>query len=114
MPLSEVPSGAPGIPAGATQVSVKSLLPGATTQKEDVTTLGDSERVYADPPLKEVEAGGATASCTASGFLEGSGPEISPPEVTSGWVCEESEVTYEVGKYATWSGSWSYYPPPSS
>lgn len=113
MPLSSVPSGGPGIPSGATQVSVKSLLPGATTSKEDVTTLGDNERVYADPPLKDVESGGATASCTASGFLEGSPPAISPPSVTDGWVCEESEVTYEVGKYATWSASWSYYPPAS-
>lgn len=112
MPLSSVPSGGPVLPNGATQVSLKSLLPGATTSKEDVTTLYDSQRVYADPPLKDVE--GATASCTASGFLDGSAPEISPPEVKSGWVCEESEVTYEVGKYATWSGSWSYYPPPAS
>jgi hypothetical protein len=95
-------------------VSVKTLLPGATTQKEDVTTLSDSQRVYADPPLKDVEAGGATASCTASGFLEGAPPQITPANVTEGWICEESEVTYEVGKYATWSGSWSYYEPQST
>lgn len=113
MPISDVPSGAPGLPSGAQRVSVKELLPGATTAKEDVTVLGDSERQYADPPLKDGGASSPTQSCTASGLLDGSPPTISPMTTTTGWVCEEVEVSYEVGKYATWSATWNYYEPPS-
>lgn len=111
MPISSLPSGGPSIPAGAQKVSLKSIDPTATANnKEDVTVLGDTERQYADPPLVDGGSGTATATCSASGLLTGSVPEVTPAGTTTGWICEDVEVTYEVGKYVTWSANWSYYP----
>jgi hypothetical protein len=111
MPLSSLPSGGPSIPAGATRVSIKAIDTASTTQKEDVTDLSSEAREYADPPLKEGGANSATATCSATGLLKGSGPQVSASSVTEGWICEDTEEVYEVGKYATWSANWSYYPP---
>ena len=116
MPLSTgSPSGAPSVPAGATRVSVKDIDTATTsTNKEDVTDLDSTEREYADPPLVEGDGGNtATKTCSASGMLKGSAPEVTPTSTTTGWICEDTEVVYEVGKYATWSANWSYYPPPT-
>lgn len=116
MPLSTVPSGGPSLPAGAQKVSLKSMADengqSASNDKVDVTTLSDDARVYASAPLKDPGGsnGGATASCSASGLLSGSAPMADPNPVTTGWVCEDAEVTYSVGEYATWSANWSYYP----
>jgi len=110
MPLSNVPTSGPTIPAGATQVSIKDVDASANTAKEDVTTLASTEREYAAPVLVDAGGGTATATCSASGFLTGTGPTVTPPATTTGWVCEDAETTYEVGKYATWSASWSFYP----
>lgn len=112
MPLSGLPSGGPTLPSGAQKVSLKDIdTDNASSNKEDVTVLGDTEREYADPPLKDGgSSAGATATCSASGLLTGSAPSVSPLSVTTGWVCEDAEVTYETGKYATWSANWSYYP----
>lgn len=115
MPLSSVPGSGPSIPAGATKVSIKNMdvaTASVSGKKEDVTDLSSTIREYADPVLVEPADGGgksATATCSASGFLKGSPPAVSPKEVTTGWVCEDAEVVYEVGKYATWSANWSYY-----
>ena len=77
-----------------------------------MTVLGDSQREYDDPPLEDGNQNGVSATCTASGLLDGTGPEVDPVQpgqAPTGWVCEEAEISYEVGKYATWSASWSYY-----
>lgn len=108
MALSQVLSGGPSIPAGAQKISLKNLDTAATTAKEDVTDLSSSQREYADPPLRDKAANGVTATCSASGLLKGGVPEPSPPGVTTGWICTDTEVTYEVGKYATWSANWEY------
>lgn len=121
MPLSSLPSGGPTIPAGAQKVSLKEIDTTTTpaTEYVDVTTLEDSERMYAAPPLKE-PAGGAsnvTASCSASGVQKGYLPEPDPVQLDqdgnviqpTGWVCEDTEVTYEAGKHVTWSANWNYY-----
>lgn len=117
MPLSTLPSGGPTLPAGAQKVSLKTMADengtSAANDKVDVTVLGDTERVYASAPLKEPGGGGAsgaTAGCSASGLLQDGGPEVDDNTVTTGWVCEDAEITYSVGEYATWSASWNYYP----
>lgn len=114
MPLSGIPSGTPSLPAGVQRVSLKDMsAEGAAADKVDVTTLSDVARVYASPPLVEPGggAGGATVSCTASGLLSDAGPVADEASVTTGWVCEDAEITYSVGEYATWSATWNYYPP---
>ncbi len=112
MPLSGLPTGGPTIPAGATRVSIKEIDTAATDANyEDVTDLSSEEREYADPVLVEpAQGGGATATCSASGLLKGSAPEPTPTSTTTGWVCEDTEIVYEVGKYVAWSANWSYYP----
>jgi hypothetical protein len=83
----------------------------ASTKKEDVTDLSDTERVYEDPPLKDVGADSPTATCSASGVMKsGTSLAITAANVQTGWICEDYEITREVGKYATWSANWSYYP----
>lgn len=111
MPLSSTPSGGPSLPAGVRRVSIKTIdTAAASSSKEDVTTLADDERVYADPPLKDPGAGGGvTMTCSASGFLEGGEFAPTPITVTTGWILEDCDFVYEVGKYATWSANWSYY-----
>lgn len=109
MPLSSLPGGGPTLPGGAQKVSLKSMDVAGTTQKVDVTVLADEERKYDCPPLKDDPATTPTASCSASGLLEDAGPEVTPIATTTGWICEEAEISYEVGQYAKWSASWSYY-----
>jgi hypothetical protein len=119
MALSGVPTNGPSIPAGATSVSIKNIDSSASESNfEDVTDLSSDEREYEPAPLKEpANSGGATATCSASGFQKGALPTVTPlptpPAKDSGWVCEDTEEVYEVGKYATWSANWSYYPPQS-
>lgn len=110
MPLSSLPNTGPSIPLGAKTVTVKDVDVTASAAKEDVSDLSSTEREYAAPVLVEGGSGAATKTCSASGILKGTAPEPTPIATTTGWVCEETEVTYEVGKYATWSASWSYYP----
>lgn len=109
MPLSSLPTSGPSIPAGATTVSIKHVDTSSSTQKEDVTDLSSTAREYAEPVLKDSAATTASATCSASGILKGTAPQPTAISVTTGWVCEDTEVTYEVGKYAAWSASWSYY-----
>lgn len=111
MALSTLPTGGPTIPPGAQKVSLKNIDVSSTTTKVDVTVLTDSERKYADPPLKDGGASAATATCSASGLLKGSPPQVTDTTVKSGWICEDTEVVYEVGKHATWSANWSFIPP---
>ena len=112
MPLSGLPTDGPTIPAGATRVSLKSMDLSTEASFEDVTDLSSTEREYAESPLVEpTEGGKATATCSASGLLKASAPQPTPIETTEGWICEDTEIVYEVGKYAAWSANWSYYPP---
>ena len=110
MPLSAKPTNGPTLPAGVKTVSIKDIDLTASVAKEDVTDLDSTEREYADPPLKDAGAGSATMTCSASGTLKGAEFDPSPSTVTTGWVLEDCEFTYETGKYATWSANWSYYP----
>jgi hypothetical protein len=115
MPLSTKPTNGPSLPAGVKKVTIKDVDTTATSSaKEDVTDLDSTEREYADPVLKE--GGGsttATKTCSANGNLKGAEFDPDPITVTTGWVLEDCEFTYEEGKYATWSADWSYYPPPA-
>lgn len=110
--LSGMLTGGPSIPAGAQKISLKDLDGSATTAKEDVTDLSQTERKYAKPPLTDTGANGATATCSASGLLKGDAPAITPASTKYGWICTDTEVVYEVGKYATWSANWSFIPEP--
>jgi hypothetical protein len=113
MPLSTLPGVGPTIPSGATTVSIKDIEVAAATPKEDVTVLGDTQRVYEDPCLIEAGEATATATCSASGKLKSDTTlAITAPATTNGWICESFEKVYEVGKYATWSAEWSFYPTP--
>lgn len=113
MPLSTIPGAGPTIPSGATSVSIKDIEVAAATPKEDVTVLGDTSRQYASPPLVEAGKATATATCSASGKLKSDTTlAITSAATTTGWICESFEKSYEVGKYATWSAEWSFYPSP--
>jgi hypothetical protein len=115
MPLSAVPTDGPTIPAGAQKVTTKQMDVSQNTKREDVTDLADEERVYADPCLRDKPRTLATAQCSASGLLKsGTSLAVTPISTTTGWICEKYSKSREVGKYATWSASWSYYPPSGS
>jgi len=110
MPLSSLPASGPTIPVGAQKVSLQDIER-PSTPKEEVTDLSDGERVYEDPPLKDADPTVATATCSASGLMKtGTSLAITAANVKTGWICEDYETTHEVGKYATWSANWSYYP----
>lgn len=111
MPLSTSPTTGPGIPSGATKVSIKNIDTSSTTPYEDVTVLGDTIRKYAAPCLKDAGSGTASSTCSVSGLLKSDTTlATSAATVLTGWICESYEKTYEVGKYATFSVEFSYYP----
>lgn len=111
MPLSTSPAGGPTIPSGAKTVSIKNIETTGATPKEDVTVLGDASRQYAAAPLIESGTATATATCSVSGNLKSDTTlAITAANVTTGWICESYEKSYEVGKYATFSVEFSYYP----
>lgn len=113
MPLSTIPAGGPTIPEGATSVSIKNIELAGATPKEDVTVLGDATRQYATPPLVDGGPPTATITCSVSGILKSSTTlTITPAATTTGWILESWEKSYEVGKYATFSAEFSYYPAP--
>jgi hypothetical protein len=115
MPLSSLPTSGPTIPAGAQKVTLKDIDTSSTTPNEDVTDLEDTERKYASPPLKDGGENTASATCSVSGVLKsGTTLAVTASTTTAGWICEEYEISYEAGKYATFSASYSYYPAPSS
>jgi len=112
MPLSTTPGGGPTIPAGAKTVSIKNIEKAGATPKEDVTVLGDTSRQYASPPLVEAGTNTATKTCSVSGNLKSNTTlAVTSAATVTGWICESYEKTYEVGKYATFSAEFSYYPP---
>jgi hypothetical protein len=111
MPISTLTSPGPTIPSGAKTISFKDIETAGATAKEDVTVLGDSTRQYAAPPLIEGGTKVATKTCSVSGNLKSDTTlAITAAATTTGWICESYEKSYEVGKYATWSAEFSYYP----
>jgi hypothetical protein len=111
MPISTAPSTGPTIPSGAKTVSLKEIQTAGATPKEDVTVLGDSVRQYAAPALIEGGTKTATRTCSVSGNLKSDTTlAITAANVTTGWICESFEKSYEVGKYATYSVEFSFYP----
>ena len=111
MPISTLTSPGPTIPSGAKTISFKDIETAGATPKEDVTVLGDSTRQYAAPPLIEGGTKTATKTCSVSGNLKSDTTlAITAAATTTGWICESYEKSYEVGKYATWSAEFSYYP----
>lgn len=111
MPISTSPATGPTIPSGAKTVSIKDIETAGATAKEDVTVLGDATRQYASPPLIEGGTNTATKTCSASGNLKSDTTlAITAAATTTGWICESFQKDFEVGKYATWSAEWSYYP----
>jgi len=111
MPISTLTSPGPTIPSGAKTISLKDIETAGATPKEDVTVLGDSTRQYAAPPLIEGGTKTATKTCSVSGNLKSDTTlAITAAATTTGWICESYEKSYEVGKYATWSAEFSFYP----
>lgn len=109
--LSSLPSPGPSLPAGCTNVKVKTSAadPSSSSNKVDITTLSDSERVYTDAPLIDVGGGadetGVTQTVTCSFF--GEAPEPSPPGAT-GWVCTEVETEWAVGDMVKGTATYVY------
>jgi hypothetical protein len=112
MPLSTVPStGVPTIPSGAKTVSLKDVEVATATPKEDVTTLADASKQYASPPLIDTLKTTATKTCSVTGNLKSDTTlALTANNVNTGWICESYEKSYEVGKYATYSAEFSFYP----
>ena len=111
MPISTIPTTGPTIPAGAKSVSIKNIDTSSATPKEDVTVLGDTVRQYADPCLKEAGTATASATCSVSGIMKSDTTlATTAATIKTGWICESYEKSYEVGKYASFSAEYSYYP----
>lgn len=113
MALSSVPTSGPTIPAGAVKVSIKHVdaEAQANSQKVDVTDLSSTKREYAAPPLIDVGGSttGATSTCSANGNIKGTfSLAPTPMSVTTGWICQQVEKTYEAGQYAKWQANWDY------
>ena len=112
MPISTLTSPGPTIPSGAKTISLKDIETTGATPKEDVTILGDTSRQYAAAPLVEGGTATATKTVSVSGNLKSDTTlSITDAATTTGWICESFEKNYEVGKYATFSVEFSYYPP---
>jgi molybdopterin/thiamine biosynthesis adenylyltransferase len=117
MPLSGMPSVGPELPAGCTNVKVKSSAadPSSSSNKVDVTTLSDTARVYQDAPLVDVGAGatdGITETVTASFF--GAAPEVNDDPDATGWICSEVETEYAVGDMIKGTATYVYKEPPAA
>lgn len=113
MPLSTLPSVGFTLPDGATNVKVsnKGADPSSSNNKVDVTTLSDTERVYADAPLVDAGSGaveGVAQSVSVSFIVYGSIPEVTPVGPATGWICTEVEVEYAVGEYAKGTANYVY------
>lgn len=109
--LSSLPSVGPSLPAGCTNVRVRSTGadPSAGANKLDVTILSDTKRKYAVAPLVDVGAGGdedgVTQEVVCSFF--GTAPAVGAPGDT-GWVCVESETEFAVGEFVKGTATFRY------
>ena len=113
MPISGMPSPGPSLPSGCTNVKVKNVGadPNASTNKVDVTTLSDTERVYAAAPLNDPGPGGAggTTTTVTCSFI-GTAPSVTPVSTKTGWICTEVETEYAVGEMVKGTATYVYKP----
>jgi hypothetical protein len=114
--LSTMPTVGPTLPAGCTNVKVKSSAadPTSSGNKIDVTTLSDSERVYEDAPLVDVGAGadeGITQTVTCTFF--GEAPAVNTDSTATGWLCTEVETEWAVGDMIKGTATYTYKAPPA-
>jgi len=112
--LSSLPSVGPTLPAGCTNVKVKSSAadPASSSNKVDVTTLSDSQRVYQDAPLVDAGSGaddGVTQTVTCSFF--GTPPAVNTDPDATGWLCTETEEEYAVGDMIKGTATYVYRAP---
>lgn len=112
LPTISTPEGL-ALPAGCTNVKVKSSAadPSSGNNKVDVTTLEDTERVYADAPLVDAGAAaedGVTWTVTCSFF--GTPPAVNTDPEATGWLCTESEEEYAVGDMIKGTATYVYKP----
>ena len=114
MGISTMPSVGPTLPSGCTNVKVKTTGadPNASTNKVDVTTLSDTERVYSDAPLKDPGPGGdgGTTTTVTCSFI-GTAPNVTPVSTKTGWICTEVETEYAVGEMVKGTATYVYKPP---
>jgi len=103
------------LPAGATNVKVKSSAPdpSSSSNKSDVTVLTDTVRVYADAPLVDVGGGadeaGVTQTVSVSFF--GVAPAVNTDTEADGWLCTEVEAEYAVGEFIKGTATYVYKEP---
>ena len=115
MALSGMPSSVgPTLPAGCTNVKVKTSAadPSSSSNKVDVTTLDDTERVYLDAPLVDAGSGatdGITQTVTCSFF--GEAPAVNSNAEATGWICSEVETEYAVGDFIKGTATYVYKEP---
>lgn len=112
--LSSLPSVGPQLPAGCTNVKVKSSAadPASSSNKVDVTTLSDGQRVYQDAPLVDAGSGaddGVTQTVTCSFF--GTPPAVNTDPDATGWLCTETEEEYAVGDMIKGTATYVYRAP---
>jgi hypothetical protein len=109
--LSSTPSVGPTLPANCTSVKVRNVGadPSASNNKVDVTTLDDTERMYATAPLIDIGAGGDESGITQEVVAQffGAAPDPDPPGST-GWVCVEVETDYSVGEFVKGTATYRY------
>jgi len=112
--LSSLPSVGPSLPAGCTNVKVRTSAadPASSSNKVDVTTLSDTQRVYEDAPLVDAGAGaddGVTQTVTCSFF--GTPPAVNTDPNATGWLCTETEEEYAVGDMIKGTATYVYRAP---
>lgn len=101
------------LPEGCTNVKVKSTAadPSSGNNRTDVTTLEDTERVYAQAPL--VDAGAAAdqgVSHTVTCSFFGTPPAVNTDPAATGWICTEAEEEYAVGEMIKGTATYVYKP----
>jgi hypothetical protein len=106
-----MPDVGPDLPAGCTNVKVKSSAadPTSSGNKIDITTLDDSARVYQDAPLVDAGSGadeGITQTVTCSFF--GIAPAVNTDATATGWLCTEVETEYAVGDMIKGTATFTY------
>ena len=109
--LSTMPTVGFSLPAGCTNVKVKSSAadPTSSGNKVDVTTLSDTERMYEAAPLIDAGSGadeGITQSVTCSFF--GEAPAVNTDPAATGWICTEVETEYAVGDMIKGTATYTY------
>lgn len=113
--LSSMPESlGPPTPSGCTSVKVTTSVPDVSSSSNnvDVTTLSDSQRVYAPAPVIDPGAGGDASGVTTTVVYSffGTAPEPSAADAT-GWVCTDVETEYAVGEFVKGTATYTYKNP---